>query len=80
MLTLKDLSMGIKVIGILYVFYLQYTNMVSIPMSIVVLIALGSLGSALACKSKMNEGYFYHRYYNYAVALAGVVVIMKEYM
>ena len=49
-------------------------------MSIVVLIALGSLGSALACKSKMNEGYFYHRYYNYAVALAGVVVIMKEYM
>jgi hypothetical protein len=28
----------------------------------------------------MNEGYFYHRYYNYAVALAGLVVILKEYM
>uniref|UniRef100_A0A6C0EWT2 Uncharacterized protein n=1 Tax=viral metagenome TaxID=1070528 RepID=A0A6C0EWT2_9ZZZZ len=80
MLTLKDVSMGIKVVGILYLFYLQYANMVNIPMSVIVLITLGSLGAAMSCKSKMNDGHFHHRYYNYAVVLAGLVVILKEYM
>jgi hypothetical protein len=28
----------------------------------------------------MNDGHFHYRYYNYAVALAGLVVILKEYM
>jgi endoglucanase Acf2 len=80
MLTLKDVSMGIKVVGILYLFYLQYANMVNIPMSVIVLITLGSLGAAMSCKSKMNDGHFHYRYYNYAVVLAGLVVILKEYM
>ena len=78
--TLKNLSMGIKVVGILYLFYLQYANMVSIPMSVVILITLGSLGTAMSCKSNTSEGHFHYRYYNYAVALAGVALIVKEYM
>ena len=80
MLTLKDVSMGIKVVGILYLFYLQYIHSVNIPMSVIVLITLGSIGAAISCKSKMNDEHFHHRYYNYAVALAGLVVIFKEYM
>ena len=77
---LKDLSMALRVIGILYLFYLQYTNMVSIPLSIVVLISLGSLGAAMSCKLKHTDSYIHARVFNYAIALAGIVIVLKEYM
>ena len=81
MLSLKDVSMGIKVVGILYLFYLQYIHSVNIPMSVIVLITLGSIGAAMFRKSKINNGYIRYTYYkNYVVALAGLVVILKEYM
>jgi hypothetical protein len=80
MLTLKDLSMGLRVVGILYLFYLQYVNMVNIPMSVVVLISLGSLGTAMSCKLKHTDSYIHARLFNYAIALAGLVIILKEYM
>jgi len=74
------LSMALRVIGILYLFYLQYTNMVSIPLSIVVLISLGSLGAAMSCKLKHTDSYIHARVFNYAIALAGIVIVLKEYM
>ena len=77
---LKDISMTLRVIGILYLFYLQYTNMVSIPLSVVVLISLGSLGAAMSCKLKHTDSYIHTRVFNYAIALAGIVIILKEYM
>ena len=77
---LKDISMALRLIGILYLFYLQYTNMVSIPLSIVVLISLGSLGAAMSCKLKHTDSYIHARVFNYAIALAGIVIILKEYM
>ena len=77
---LKDISMTLRVIGILYLFYLQYTNMVSIPLSIVVLISLGSLGAAMSCKLKHTDSYIHARVFNYAIALAGLVIILQEYM
>ena len=77
---LKDISMALRLIGILYLFYLQYTNMVSIPLSIVVLISLGSLGAAMSCKLKHTDSYIHARVFNYAIALAGLVIILKEYM
>lgn len=80
MLTLKDFSMALRVIGILYLFYLQYVNSVNIPISIVILISLGSLGSALACKSKNTDSYLHPSYYNYLIALGGVLLILNEYM
>ena len=49
-------------------------------MSVIVLITLGSLGTAMSCKSNTGEGHFHYRYYNYAVGLAGVALILKEYM
>jgi hypothetical protein len=80
MFTLKDFSMTLRVIGILYLFYLQYVNSVDIPISIVILISLGSLGSALACKTKVTDTYLHPRYYNYLIALGGILLILKEYM
>lgn len=80
MLTLKDFSMALRVVGILYLFYLQYINMVNIPLSIVVLISLGSFGSGLTCKAKNNDSYFHSSYYNYLIALGGAFIILKEYM
>jgi hypothetical protein len=77
---LKDASMALRVVGILYLFYLQYTNMVSIPMSVIVLITLGSLGTAMCCKSSHTNSYIHAKFFNYAMALAGVLVILKEYM
>jgi len=77
---LKDISMALRVIGILYLFYLQYTNMVNIPLSIVVLISLGSLGAAMSCKLKHTDSYIHARVFNYAIALAGIVIVLKEYM
>jgi hypothetical protein len=77
---LKDASMALRVVGILYLFYLQYTNMVSIPMSVIVLITLGSLGTAMCCKLSHTNSYIHAKFFNYAMALAGVLVILKEYM
>ena len=77
---LKDISMALRLIGILYLFYLQYTNMVSIPLSVVVLISLGSLGAAMSCKLKHTDSYIHARVFNYAIALAGLVIILQEYM
>ena len=68
---LKDISMALRVIGILYLFYLQYTNMVSIPLSVVVLISLGSLGAAMSCKLKHADSYVHTKLFNYLVALWG---------
>ena len=80
MLTLKDLSMGLRVVGILYLFYLQYINMVNIPLSVIMLISLGSLGVAMCCKSQHTNSYLHARYYNYLIALAGIALVVKEYM
>lgn len=77
---LKDISMALRVIGILYLFYLQYSNMVSIPLSVVVLISLGSLGAAMSCKLKHTDSYIHARVFNYAIALAGLVIILQEYI
>jgi len=80
MLTLKIFFMAIRSIGILYLFYLQYIHSINIPMSVIVIITLGSLGGPLFCKSR-DKGYFFrHVFSNYAVALAGIAVILKEYM
>lgn len=80
MLTVLDLSRALRVVGILYLFYLQYVNMVSIPMSVVVLISLGSLILAMCCKLPHTGSYLHAKYYNYLIALAGVAIVLKEYM
>jgi hypothetical protein len=49
-------------------------------MSVIVLITLGSLGAPSFCKSSDKYYFFRHIFSNYAVALAGVALILKEYM
>ena len=51
MFNYKELFMALRTIGILYLFYLQYTYYVSVPMSVILLITIGSMGLACFCKS-----------------------------
>ena len=83
MSTLKDfiwfMSMAIRSTGILFLFYMLYINNSNISLLIVVLISLGSFGAAFFSKDvgKYSWG---RKSLNYAVALAGIAVILKEYM
>jgi fatty acid desaturase len=78
---LKDLSMAVRSIGILYLFYLQFMNAVDIPLSVVVMIAFGSLGAAFWCQDdEKHKHYFGRKLLNYGVGFIGVALILKQYM
>ena len=42
MFNYKEIFMALRTVGILYLFYLQYTYYVSVPMSVILLITIGS--------------------------------------
>ena len=74
------LFMALRTIGILYLFYLQYTNHVSIPLSVILMITIGSLGLSVLCKSRNTSQIVNHKLYNYVVSLAGLIIIVKQFM
>lgn len=77
----KEFFMALRTIGILYLFYLQYTNSVSMPLSVILMITIGSLGLSIFCnKSKTTPQIINHKFYNYALSLAGFVIIVKQFM
>lgn len=75
----KECFMALRTIGILYLFYLQFTHSVNIPMSVILLLTVGSLGLAFFCKSKNTSQIVNHSLYNYAISLAGIFLILKQY-
>ena len=75
----KEFFMALRTIGILYLFYLQFTYSVNIPMSVILLLTVGSLGLAFFCKSKNTSQIVNHGLYNYAISLAGIFLILKQY-
>lgn len=75
----KECFMALRTIGILYLFYLQFTHSVNIPMSVILLLTVGSLGLAFFCKSKNTSQIVNHSLYNYAISLAGIFIILKQY-
>jgi hypothetical protein len=75
----KEFFMALRTIGILYLFYLQFTYSVNIPMSVILILTVGSLGLALFCKSKNTSQVVNHSLYNYAISLAGIFLILKQY-
>lgn len=75
----KEFFMALRTIGILYLFYLQFTYSVNIPMSVILLLTVGSLGLAFFCKSKNNSQVVNHNLYNYAISLGGIFLILKQY-
>lgn len=77
----KEFFMALRTIGILYLFYLQYTNMVSIPLSVILMITIGSFGLSVFCNKSTNTSQIInHKLYNYALSLAGLVILVKQFM
>ena len=66
MRTLKDLSMALRSVGILYLFYLHLMNSINVPLSVIVLISLGSISSALWCNDAgKNKNMIGKKFFNY---------------
>jgi hypothetical protein len=80
MLTLKNLSTALILFSILYIFYLKYVNRLNIPLSIIIMITVGSLLSAISCNTKHEYAFFNPKIFNYIITLVGIVIIVKEYM
>jgi hypothetical protein len=76
----KEFFMALRTIGILYLFYLQYTNMVSIPLSVILMITIGSFGLSIFCNKTNTSQIINHKLYNYALSLAGLVILVKQFM
>jgi hypothetical protein len=73
--------MALRTIGILYLFYLQYTNSVSMPLSVILMITIGSFGLSIFCNKSTNTSQIInHKLYNYALSLAGLIIIVKQFM
>ena len=80
MLTLKNLSTALILFSILYIFYLKYVNKLNTPLSIIIMITVGSLLSAISCNTKHDYAFFNPKIFNYIITLVGIVIIVKEYM
>lgn len=75
----KEAFMAMRTLGILHIFYLQYNNIVHLPISAIFLLTIGSLGLAWSINRYNDNNTVYHRVYNYSVFIAGMFVILKEY-
>jgi len=76
---LKDTFMLIRSIGILYLFYLQFTNAISVPLLVTGLIAVGSLGCSIFC-TDVGKHFFGRKLLNYLVGILGIVIIVRQTM
>jgi hypothetical protein len=75
----KEAFMAMRTLGILHIFYLQYTNIVHLPFSAIFLLTVGSLGLAWSINRDNDYNNLYHKIYNYSVFIAGMFVIIKKY-
>ena len=80
MMKLKDFAIVIRTIGIIYLFVLLITTNLSIPLSVIVMITIGYLCSAISCSAKLfSPSVKHHKIVNYFIALMGIIVIVKYY-
>lgn len=80
MMKLKEFAIIIRTIGIIYLFVLLINNDVTIPLSIIVMITVGYLCSAISCTAELfSPSVKHHKLVNYFIALLGIVVIAKHY-
>ena len=80
MFTPKNFSTALVLFSILYIFYLTYLNVLNLPISIVVMLTIGSLLSAASCTMKHAYPFFNPKVFNYIITIFGIVIIVKEYM
>ena len=80
MMKLKEFAIVIRTIGIIYLFALLITTNLSIPLSVIIMITIGYLCSAISCSAKLfSPSIKHHKLVNYFIALMGIVVIVKQY-
>ena len=80
MFTAKDFSTALVLFSILYIFYLTYLNVLNLPISIVVMLTIGSLLSAASCTMKHAYPFFNPKVFNYIITIFGIVIIVRQYM
>ena len=76
----KEFFMALRTIGILHIFYLQYNHMIYLPISVILLLTIGSLGLALFSKSRNDINVVNHKIYNYSVFIGGMFVMWDKYV
>ena len=76
----KEFFMLVRTLGILHIFYLQYNHMVFLPISVILLLTIGSLGLALFSKSRDDTNIVNHKLYNYSVFIAGMFLMWDKYV
>lgn len=77
---LKDFGMVVRTTGFVYLFILLVVGSVKIPISVVVLITIGYLCSAISCNEKLFAvSIQHHKLVNYIIAFLGIIVIMRHY-
>ena len=78
---LKDFGILIRTIGFVYLFILLVIGSVKIPLSVVILITIGYLSSAISCKEKLFAvSIQHHKLVNYFIGFLGIIVITKHFM
>lgn len=78
---LKDFGILIRTIGFVYLFILLVIGSVKIPLSVVILITIGYLSSAISCKEKLFAVSIHnHKLVNYFIGFLGIIVITKHFM
>ena len=80
MFTPKDFSTALVLFSILYIFYLTYLNVLNLPISIVVMLTIGSLLSAASCTMKHAYAFLNPKVVNYIITIFGIVIIVRQYM
>ncbi len=80
MFTAKNFSTALVLFSILYIFYLTYLNILNLPISIVVMLTIGSLLSAASCTMKHAYPFFNPKVFNYIITIFGIVIIVRQYM
>lgn len=77
---LKDFGMVVRTTGIIYLLLLLVNDTLRIPLSVVILITIGNLCTAISCKEKLlSPSFEHHKLVSYFIAFLGIVVIMKHY-
>lgn len=77
---LEDFGMVVSTTGIIYLLLLSVNDVVYLPLSVVILITIGNLCSAIPCKAKLlSLSFEHHALVNYFIALLGLIIITKHY-
>jgi hypothetical protein len=80
MFTPRDFSTALVLFSILYLFYLRYVNILYVPLSIIIMLTIGSLLSAASCTMKHAYPFFNPKVVNYIITVFGIVIVVREYM